>query len=418
MIAIITDFGRDSFYTGQMRGVIKSLSPSSEVVDITNSIPPFDITAGQFVLFTSFRYFPQGTVFLVVVDPGVGSSRKAIALYSDGYYFVGPDNGIFGFLRDFDAVELPIPEGVSRTFHGRDVFAPAAARLDMGIPLYRLGKGTKDIVRFDFRDLEFVEDRMICGRVVMVDDFGNLITGIDSSFFMGGSLRIGDSTVERFAGTFSDVERGEIFFYVDSFGFLEVAVREGSAGRTLGIGREADVCIIPDRSTLSRRAFYFAAFRHGNQKRKFSYDFYVIHLRRVADILREFTEDEEIISAAYLHDVVEDTPVRLEDVEGEFGRRIASLVHHLTDDKAYRKQVGRLNYVLNKVKNMPPDALLIKLADRLDNVLDLKKAPEKFRRKYFEETRRMIEAIESREDLTPAHRILLERLKCSISTNS
>ena len=416
MIAIITDFGEDSFYVGQMKGVIRRIAPASHIVDITNSVPPFDITAGQFVLFTSFRYFPEGTVFLVVVDPGVGSQRKAIALYSEGYYFVGPDNGILGFLRGIKAVELDIPPHASNTFHGRDVFAPAAARLDRGTPLEKIGRGISEIIRYDFRDLQFPEDGRICGKIVYVDDFGNLISNIDHGFFMGGILEAEGHAVETFARTFSDVERGQALFYVDSFGFLEIAVREGSAKEALGLDRGSKVCINPLLDTLERRAFYFAARAHGNQKRKFSYDFYIHHPRRVADMVREFTRDEEVLAAAYLHDVVEDTPVSLEDVERAFGERIARLIMELTDDKGERKEVGRVEYIKQKVRTMSPEALLIKLADRLDNVMDMEKAPSRFREKYRRETEALIEAAKERTDLTDAHRKLLERLTCFIST--
>ncbi len=419
MIAVITDFGRDSFYVGQMRGVIKRLSPASEVVDISSSIPPFDITAGQFVLFTSFRFFPEGTVFLVVVDPGVGSRRKAVALHSGGYYFVGPDNGIMGFLRDVRGVQLEIPSGASSTFHGRDVFAPAAAKLDMGIPLEKLGKGLDGIIRYDFRDLDFLPDGRICGKIVYIDDFGNAISSIDRGFYMGGILELESGrTVERFARTFSDVGKGEAMFYVDSFGFLEVAVRERSAAEVLGLDRGTGVCIRPLEDTLERRAFYFAARAHGNQKRKFSYDFYIHHPRRVAHILREFTGDEEMVAAAYMHDVVEDTPVPVEEICKRFGFRICRLVEEMTDDKNLRRQMGRIPYIKRKILGISPDALLIKLADRLDNLGDTGEFPPDLRKRYIQETEAMVEAVKSRGDLSDIHLRLLERLICSISTKS
>ncbi len=417
MIAIITDFGRDSFYVGQMRGVIKKISPASEIVDVSSSVPPFDIAAGQFVLFTSFRHFPEGTVFLVVVDPGVGSDRRAVALYSDGYYFVGPDNGILGFLREVRAVELEIPRDASNTFHGRDVFAQAAARLDMGVPLWKLGNGLSEITRYDFRDLTFPDDGRICGRVVYIDDFGNVISSIDSGFYMGGTLELERGIrVETFARTFSDVERGEPLFYVDSLGFLEVAVREGSAEEVFGLARGMKVCIRPLEDTLERRAFYFAARSHGNQKRKFSYDFYIHHPRRVAALVRELTEDEELVAAAYLHDVVEDTPVTLEEVCEDFGPRICRVVGELTDDKSMRREVGRVEYIRQKVSRMSADALIVKLADRLDNLKDMERAPSRFKKRYREETEALIETVRARRDISNIHFRLLERLACSIST--
>lgn len=419
MIAIITDFGRDSLYVGQMKGVIKQISHASEIVDISSSVPPFDIAAGQFVLFTSFRHFPKGTIFLVVVDPGVGSERKAIAVHSGDYYFVGPDNGILGFLRDFRAVQLEIPPYSSNTFHGRDVFAPAAAKLDMGVPLWRLGRGVSEILRYDFRDLSFPEDGRICGRVIYVDDFGNVISSIDGGFYMGGAVEGENGTViDTLVRTFSDVERGQPLLYVDSFGFLEIAVREGNASRILGLDRGMEVCIRPVEDTMERRAFYFAVRSHRNQKRKFSYDFYVHHLRRVAGMVKGLTDDEELIAAAYLHDVVEDTPITVDEVCRAFGPRICRIVEELTDDKGMRKEMGRVEYVKQKVSRMSPDALLIKLADRIDNVKDMADAPESFRRKYIEETEAMVESVKSREDLSGIHRYLLEKLACSISTKS
>lgn len=219
IVALITDFG-ESFYVGQVKGVIKSINPDIDIIDITHNVPKFNIKAGQFILYSSYRYFPKGTIFLVVVDPGVGSSRKAVLLKSQGYYFIGPDNGIFGFLREYSAYEITVPENASPTFHARDVFAPICARISINESLEDL-KTIEKILDFDFRKVEIYKDYVI-GEVIYIDDFGNLITNIefDDKFKV---VEINGIRIYRKVRTYADANKKDIVFLKGSYEFLEIS---------------------------------------------------------------------------------------------------------------------------------------------------------------------------------------------------
>ena len=196
-------------------------------MDITHSVPPFDVDAGAFLLWAGARHFAAGSVHVAVIDPGVGTARRRVAVRAAGRFYVGPDNGLFDLLSsDVDAaVELPRPPSASRTFEGRDIFAPAAGRLAAGAELATLGGA------IDHAGLTRLADRG--GRVVWVDRFGNLVTSLSGP---ARALRVGDVEVAAVAGTFADVPPGEPFCYLGSLGRLEVGVREGRADEMLGAG--------------------------------------------------------------------------------------------------------------------------------------------------------------------------------------
>jgi S-adenosylmethionine hydrolase len=238
VITLTTDMGYADGYVGAMKGVILEFNPEATIVDIAHDVPPGDVAHGAVVLATAAPYFPQGSVHVAVVDPGVGSAaRRAIAMESAGQYFVGPDNGLFSLLcsGDCKAVELS-SEGarlrvVSTTFHGRDIFSPAAARLSLGFPLNGLGPDVHDPVLLD---LLAVKDSPgeLRGSVMHVDRFGNLITNLKPLLLKGRSVvrvRVGDLEVRGIRQTYSEVSPGEPLALWGSLGYLELGVNRGRA---------------------------------------------------------------------------------------------------------------------------------------------------------------------------------------------
>jgi S-adenosyl-L-methionine hydrolase (adenosine-forming) len=250
LIALLTDFGLRDHYVGAMKGVILGICPEATLVDISHEIDPQDVFNGALELDAAYRYFPPSTIFLVVVDPGVGSTRRAIAIESGGYRFVGPDNGVFSLVVESAprAVELTDPQfarpTVSRTFEGRDRFAPAAAWLAAGAELTALGRPVSSLVRLDLPLPRAAADG-IDGEVLRIDRFGNLTTNIDATILakMAGPITvgIGRQLIPRIVSTYADVRPGELCALVGSSDRLEIAVSGGSAARTLGLGRGAVV---------------------------------------------------------------------------------------------------------------------------------------------------------------------------------
>jgi len=228
---ILTDFGTTDGYVAAMKGVIASIAPDAIIDDASHEIPPGDILSAAFALRRYWKSYPVGTVHLVVVDPGVGTERAAIAMQAEGHYFVGPDNGVFTFVPTERIVQLPIPTQSSHTFHGRDVFAPAAGRLLAGSPLTELGEECYVRVALDIP-----EPKDDSGEVIAIDRFGNVITNITKA----GDVTINGKVV-RLAKTYGDVADGTLLALINSDGLLEVAVRNGSAAETLGVSRGAVV---------------------------------------------------------------------------------------------------------------------------------------------------------------------------------
>ena len=244
IITLTTDFGEGGYYLGAMRGVLLSRCPEARLVDITHKIASFSSMEASFVLHQAAGYFPEGTVHMAVVDPGVGGIRKAIFLESGGRWFVGPDNGVFTpFLegarvfRIKESIALP---GRSKTFDGRDIFAPAAAALASGTPPEEIGEPTTQVVRLHIPRPRQEGDALV-GKVLFADRFGNLITNIRRSDVegMGKDLEIwvGTYRTRRMAETYEDAAFGEILALIGSSGHLEVAVCQGSAAAHLGVGQ-------------------------------------------------------------------------------------------------------------------------------------------------------------------------------------
>jgi S-adenosylmethionine hydrolase len=251
---LLTDFGVRDHYAGTMKGVALGICPDATLVDISHEVPPHDVVAGALELAACYRYFPAGTVFLAVVDPGVGSCRRGIAADTGDYRWVAPDNGVLTVVLEETpprkVVELTerryARPTVSRTFEGRDRFAPAAAWLAKGIELSALGRPAGPVHRLDLPHLTVTADQLT-GEVLRVDRFGNLITNIDRRSFeklaQDGTLevRIGSHQIPRVVSTYADVGPGEICALFGSTDHLEVAANGANAASELGIDRGAPV---------------------------------------------------------------------------------------------------------------------------------------------------------------------------------
>ncbi len=264
LITLTTDFGVQDGYVGVMKGVMATIAPGVPMIDLTHLIPPQDVRSAAYVLWTALPYFPQESVHLVVVDPGVGTSRRPIAAATPWGLVVGPDNGVFSYVWEAAppslVVELANPrylrDAVSNTFHGRDIFSPAAAYLARGVPLESLGPQVKDALRLPPPLLE-VEKRRLRGEVLYVDHFGNCITSIgllvwdgdylqfDPVFGEDGAhlmlpagkaqVRVGGRILRGIQRTYGLVEKGEPLALVGSEGLLEIAVAQGNGAKQLGL---------------------------------------------------------------------------------------------------------------------------------------------------------------------------------------
>lgn len=247
IITLTTDFGLADGYVGTMKGVILGIAPTVTIVDISHDIAPQDVREAAYTLYAAYPYFPQGTIHVVVVDPGVGSERRAIALQTPQAAFVAPDNGVLSYVVARENVEeivnLTDPHyhlsPVSRTFHGRDIFAPAAAHLARGIPLAELGEPLTEIITFPLPRPQIRPDGTIVGQVIHVDRFGNLITSITSKDLADHSplresvVKIKGQSIRGIVNTYAEVTPGKLLALIGSEGHLEISVSGGSASRTL-----------------------------------------------------------------------------------------------------------------------------------------------------------------------------------------
>lgn len=256
IITLTTDFGVGSRYVAAMKGVILSINSQAQIVDISHSVPPRDIRAGAIVLAETVPWFPQGTIHVAVVDPGVGSKRRIIYTEIGKQRFVGPDNGLFSRLALVDrptkivGVSEPqywLPE-ISRTFHGRDIMSPVAARLSLGLAPEKLGTALTQLVELPWAEVQQVPNR-IEGEVIEVDSFGNLITNITRAMLDG--VPGGDSVIitcdehetQGIFATFSDQPPMTFMAHVGSTGRLELAIVDENASAMLGVKVGAPVCV-------------------------------------------------------------------------------------------------------------------------------------------------------------------------------
>ena len=256
VIALLSDFGSRDHYVGTMKGVMLGICPEATLVDITHDIAPHDVLDAALELAASYKFFPAGTIFLAVVDPGVGSGRRGIAAEIGDYRFVSPDNGVLSAVtqevQPKKLVELTerryARPTVSRTFEGRDRFAPAAAWLAKGIQLPALGRGLTTFQKLDIPQPAVTDDEMR-GVVLRIDRFGNLVTNIDrksfEKFSRDGSVHIsaGGATVGHLVATYSDIGSGEVCALFGSTDHLELAANAGSAADALGLTKGAPIVI-------------------------------------------------------------------------------------------------------------------------------------------------------------------------------
>lgn len=261
IVALLTDFGSQDHYVGAVKGAVLAAAPEAAIVDIVHDLAPHDVVAGAYALEAAHGAFPAGTAFLAVVDPGVGSDRRGIAIEAGGYRFTGPDNGIFTLIlaaHEGARVHEVRNAGLFRyevapTFHARDIFAPVAARLATGMPLEEVGPQILDPVRFAVDAPRELRDGTWEGTVVLVDHFGNLTTSFTRSHLdailatVGGDptelVVLVEGAVLPLVRTYAEIAEGEACALVGSGGRLEIAVHRGNASRVLGATRGAPVRI-------------------------------------------------------------------------------------------------------------------------------------------------------------------------------
>ena len=258
IITLTTDFGISDTYVGIMKGVILGINPNAQIVDLTHAIPPQDIYEAAFSIYAARSYFPQGTIHVIVVDPGVGSDRQAIVSHIDTAFFVCPDNGVLSYLlhsvrdeaaQSIDSVAIQnsayyLPE-VSNTFHGRDIFAPVAAHLSLGVPLDDIGPPVHTLVQLPIQVPE-LSGNTLTGQIVKIDRFGNAITNISETAIARleststveipiYEISVGNARLNRLNRAYAEAGVGKPLAIIGSYGVLEIAINGGNAKEALGI---------------------------------------------------------------------------------------------------------------------------------------------------------------------------------------
>ncbi len=268
VIAFMTDFGLDDGDVGVLKGVVLSIAANAQLIDITHTVAPQNVASGAWILSASYRYFPHGTVFVCVVDPGVGSSRRPIAVSAGDWYFVGPDNGLFSYILAEQPVHnvvtlsqsaYHLPQ-ISSTFHGRDIFTPVAAHIASGVALAELGPSVDPITlqRLDLRLATRQGNEIHDARILHVDHFGNLVTNIPlhlvPDLFSSSHVtttfteqKVGISERRRFFSESTESQDTQPFIFGDSSGYVGIAIRNGNAADTLHVsyGDTMTFVIIP-----------------------------------------------------------------------------------------------------------------------------------------------------------------------------
>jgi S-adenosylmethionine hydrolase len=258
IITLTTDYGTNDHLVGTLKGVILKINPDVTIVDITHNVTAFDLLDGALAIGSAYSYFPPKTIHVVIVDPGVGTERRPLLVSAGNQYFVAPDNGVLSVIYEREQENLVVRHAnaehyylqpVSKTFHGRDIFAPVAAWLTKGWQTPSMGDQITDFKRFVLpRPKE--ADGVVKGVVLRTDAFGNLVTNfrledLPESVVSQGKIQLqaGNQAVTRFVETFAQGNNAEPFVYLGSSGFLEIAVNKGNASRTLGLGRGTPVVL-------------------------------------------------------------------------------------------------------------------------------------------------------------------------------
>lgn len=236
LIALLTDFGLQDGFVGTVKGVIKSINPAADIIDISHDISSFDILEASIILNASYKYFPKKTIFVCVVDPGVGTERKPILVETENYYFIAPDNGLLTLPLRNEKIKKIIHltnekyflNRDTETFHGRDIFAPVAAYLSKGIPVEEFGQPIKNINQIDF-PYPYKEDNKITGQIIKFDKFGNAITNIEYIPEDFKEIKVKNYKIQKICRNFQEGEKNKPNLIKGSFGFYEIFVPEGSA---------------------------------------------------------------------------------------------------------------------------------------------------------------------------------------------
>ena len=270
IITLTTDFGTSDIYVGVMKGVILNINPNAQIVDITHAITPQNIHEAAFTINSAYRFFPKGSIHVIIVDPGVGSDRQAMVCQTDDVFFVCPNNGVLSYLlQHLESEEVDTAEAVaidnpnyilprvSNTFHGRDIFAPVAAHLSLGVSLAKIGTPIQNLIRFPFPAIHTTQETLT-GEIISVDSFGNLITNITESMLADFLLSsesnedtvkeldkhivsaqfeiiAGSTSLNKLNGTYAESTAGKPLAIIGSFGLLEIAVNLGNAEAHLGL---------------------------------------------------------------------------------------------------------------------------------------------------------------------------------------
>jgi S-adenosylmethionine hydrolase len=259
IITLLTDFGSQDYFVSAMKGVILSINPDVRIVDITHEIPPQDIRGASFNLLAVYKSFPAGTIHVAVVDPSVGSARRAVIVGCAGQFFVGPDNGVFSWICEREGHSLAVHlsnekffrHPVSQTFHGRDIFAPAAAALSNGVALEEFGPTIDDLIQLESLEPKRIDGGRLEATIIHIDRFGNCITNLTRDHLgANAKLIVSGREVSSFREFFA--ERGgnqdDAFCLFGSAGFLEIAAQNASAAKILGARRGDSVQLLAGRA--------------------------------------------------------------------------------------------------------------------------------------------------------------------------
>lgn len=254
VIALLTDFGTKDYYVGAMKGVILSINEKAKVIDISHEIEPQNVESASFVLESCYKNFPKKTIFVAVVDPGVGSERKAILIETEDYYFIAPDNGLLSFVSEnaenFHVFELTNKEyfavNVSNTFHGRDIFAPVAAHLSVGIKPASVGAEIKEIVKFKENSADPENAVSLEAKIVHIDRFGNLVTNLQKENLPAKfTVEVGEKVIDKICRFYAEAKESELIMIFGSSGRLEISAVNDSAAEILRISKKTKLLVKP-----------------------------------------------------------------------------------------------------------------------------------------------------------------------------
>ena len=267
LVTLTTDFGLNDHFVGTIKGVILDIAPEAEIVDVCHAVQAFDVLDGALTIAQAYSYFPNGTVHLVVVDPGVGTARRPILLSTGRHYFVAPDNGVLSLVyareerlqvRHIDAAHY-YRQPVSNTFHARDIFAPVAAYLAKGVEVAKFGEEITDFVRFNAPKPKAAEANTLRGVILKVDRFGNMITNFTPqdvpALFQTNppafKILVGKREITEIHANYAEGAPNEVFGILGSMGYLEIAANRAAAAQIIGSGKGSEVNIVLEGATAA-----------------------------------------------------------------------------------------------------------------------------------------------------------------------